>query len=242
MRIQLVSDIHLEFKGLDLPVEGADVLVAAGDIGVGAAGLRWLAQLGCPVVYVAGNHEYWGEDLARFPHTLGELSAGTDVHFLENEVLEFAGIRFLGCTLWTDFHGGDRALMREIGALMNDFRYIARGGSALAPEDLVEINRASTAWLEAALQTPFPGRTVVVTHHAPLMRSWYDRPDNPLRYAYCNALDELLARHGIDLWIHGHIHQVSDYTAYGVRVVCNPRGYATHREVPGFDPVKTLDL
>jgi len=37
----------------------ADVVVLAGDIGVGAQGLEWARDLfDVPVIYVCGNHEY----------------------------------------------------------------------------------------------------------------------------------------------------------------------------------------
>ena len=64
MKIHYLSDLHLEFgkmpKNYRVPA-GTDVVVLAGDIGVGLAGLHWaLLAFDCPVVYVAGNHEHYG--------------------------------------------------------------------------------------------------------------------------------------------------------------------------------------
>ena len=83
MNLQIVSDLHLEFGPLSLPVKDTDVLIAAGDIDVGEAGIKWLQQFQCPVIYVAGNHEYWGEDLHDFARYLTQCVRGERVHYLE---------------------------------------------------------------------------------------------------------------------------------------------------------------
>jgi len=80
--------------------------------------------------------------------------------------------------------------MEEIALIMNEFRYIRCGGRPLRPADLVETHAASQRWLQRELSEPFEGKTVVVTHHAPLMQSWYSgRGEDAVRFAYCNALD-----------------------------------------------------
>jgi hypothetical protein len=35
-----------------------------------------------------------------------------------------------------------------------------------------------------------------------------------------------LLRNPVWLWIHGHVHDSVDLVEHGVRIVCNPRGYA----------------
>lgn len=52
---------------------------------------------------------------------------------------------------------------------------------------------------------------------------------------YASDLEELVARSRARLWVHGHIHAVSDYQIAETRVVCNPRGYP-FQNVPGFNP------
>ncbi|HEX2239292.1 MAG TPA: metallophosphoesterase [Gammaproteobacteria bacterium] len=243
MRIQIISDLHLEFGPLELPASEADVLIAAGDIAIGKEGHKWLQRVPRTVVYVAGNHEYWGHDLTTLKDALTQMSRRGNVHFLENRSVEIDGVRFIGCTLWTDFHDADPVIMAEMFMVMNDFRYIAHGSRRARPRDLVEINLESRRWLEQELSVRYVGKTVVVTHHAPLIRSWYARRDEDMtRFAYCNALDELMNQRQIDLWVHGHIHESHDYVAYGVRVVCNPRGYYNYREVQDFDPTKVVSL
>lgn len=239
-----MSDLHLEFGPLDFSVENIDVLVAAGDIDVGKTGLQWLRRFSCPIVYIAGNHEYWGEDLDRFTHQLTQCTHEGDVYFLENQRVDIKGVRFLGCTLWTDYKQADTQIMDEMLLKMNDFRFISKGARPLQPADLVHVNAQSKAWLEQELNSPFTGKTVVVTHHAPLMQSWYDHSYGNIQYAYCNDLKTLMDQHqqDIDLWVHGHVHESFDYIAHGIRVVCNPRGYFGYKEVNDFDPDKCISL
>ncbi len=225
-----------------LSVQDTDVLVAAGDIGVGMAGLQWLQRLTCKVVYVAGNHEYWGEDLYSLVQRLNAATQQGNVHYLEKRSVIMGDVRFIGCTLWSDFRGADASIMEQMWLAMNDFSRIHKGSILIRPTDLVYENSRSREWLEQELRKPFVGKTVVVTHHAPLLRSWYRGNKDAIRYAYCNDLQTLMDRHDIDLWVHGHVHDSFDYVAHGVRVVCNPRGYFGYKEVGEFDTEKHILL
>ncbi|MCH2209521.1 MAG: metallophosphoesterase, partial [Lentisphaerales bacterium] len=62
MRIQVLSDLHIEDQDFTIPETDADVIVLAGDIHEGTRAIPWIkAQTDKPVIYVAGNHEYYGE-------------------------------------------------------------------------------------------------------------------------------------------------------------------------------------
>lgn len=243
MRIQFFSDMHLEFGDCQLEIEPtADVIVAAGDIGLGLDGVLWLERAPKPVVYVAGNHEYYGGDLVYTRDKIAAAADGRPVHFLNNGAVQIQGVRFLGTTLWTDFGGADPVLMRLAEELMNDYSQVRFQGGPLTSEHILDVHQYSRDWLVAALEQPFEGPTVVVTHHAPTPWSWRGDPESPVRHAYCNSLEDMLTRYNIDLWIHGHIHWVSDYRSDGVRVVCNPRGYTGYQVIDGFHPTKTVDV
>jgi len=245
MRIQYFSDIHLEFGTCEFPVTDADIVVAAGDIGVDTEAVDWLAQAPCPVIYIAGNHEYYGGDVVHTQKHLEEACKKAQVDFLENVRADLDDVRFLGTTLWTDYAGGNENVMHEAEQCMNDYHYIQYDGSPLTTATLLEIHRGSLEWLEAELAVPFKGKTVVVTHHAPTLKSWYttEEMENDLRrFAYCNQLDALIRQYPIDLWIHGHIHSVSDYRMGGTRILANPRGYHGQQVVEGYDPCKVIDL
>lgn len=241
MKIQVISDVHLEFGHFDLPDKNCDVLIAAGDIGVGTEGLDWLQTLDIPVIYVAGNHEYWGFEITDLNSVLLEVSKNSNVHYLEQATVIIDSVRFIGCTLWTDFNEcEDEEMLQELESIMNDFRYIFLDDGPITPQKLIKLNQKSKKWLDKELSKPHDGPTVVVTHHAPSLKSWADGEDDYLKYAYCNELESMLKDNQIDLWVHGHIHRSSDYKKHGVRVVCNPRGYKGYQLVNKFDPEKTI--
>ena len=242
MKIQYFSDIHLEFGPCNLDLTDADVVVAAGDISIGTTGLEWLSRVKCPVIYIAGNHEYYGGDMI---NTLNELRVQTklyNINFLENDTLVINDVRFLGTTLWTDFDNKNKEIMQYASMNMNDYNYIGLNGYVLTPEDIFNIHLKSKEWLLNELGNSFNGKTVVVTHHAPTTESWHGELDSMYLYNYCNGFDELFERFDIDLWIHGHIHSSSDYNINNSRVVCNPRGYCDHQSVDGYTIRKTIDI
>lgn len=154
MKIQIFSDIHLEFGAPAPPRATGDVLVAAGDIGVGLEGLVWLSQFDCEVIYVAGNHEFYDCDLDETRAELADLASHLGIHFLDNRAVEIGGVRFLGSTLWTDFDNKQAPLYHHAAEMMNDFRMVRRLGRNLTPNDCVELHQASLAWLQDTLAQP----------------------------------------------------------------------------------------
>jgi predicted phosphodiesterase len=246
MRIHVLSDLHLEFQGFDPLPTDADLVVLAGDIAVGDAGLRWAQRtFHTPVVYVAGNHEYYGRQVSQqtIRQALARLARGTHAHFLDDQVFTLGNVRVLGATLWTDFAVmGDAALgMHAAGALMSDFHgQIRHAGSRLdepfSPAHSLALHRASRAFLERELARSWPGPTVVATHHAPSALSIAPRyATHPANGGFASDLEALVRQ--ATLWIHGHTHTSFDYRVGGCRVVCNPRGYPLEDgdENPAFD-------
>lgn len=227
MKIQIYSDLHLEFSEFVPPPIDADLVILAGDIGVQGRGVRWANEaFQCPVIYVCGNHEFYKGHIDR---TLTKIrnQAAPHVHILANEAFVWQQTRFLGTTAWTDFSStGDvlaaTSLARE---WMNDFRIIRADASyrRLRPDDLVARNRAARAWLAEELAKPFDGKTVVISHHAPTPTVAGDKHDGHLNAAYSNHWPELITQ--ADVWIFGHTHQAIDTTLVGCRIVSNPRGY-----------------
>ncbi len=218
----------------------------AGDVDVGMRGMemakRWSSAR--PVVYVAGNHEYYGEAIPRHTEKLAEAARESNVFFLENRSAEMEGVRFLGCTLWTDFDlFGARAIaMAAAQAVMNDFRKVRVSPEfrRLHPRDLEVLHATSLRWLVARLDEPFAGPTVVVTHHAPSLRSCSpERRDDPVTAAFASDLEWLLDGRAA-LWLHGHTHYNCDYSVGATRVVANQRGYPG--EETGFDPSLLVEV
>lgn len=131
-RLLILSDLHLEFGAFSPPAPDLyDVAVLAGDIAPGPKAVHWARRdttfAGKPVVFVPGNHEFYGSERIRTLELLREHAAGSNVHLLDRDEVVIQDVRFLGATLWTDFaldvgRGTDvvRA-MRNATRGLNDF-------------------------------------------------------------------------------------------------------------------------
>lgn len=233
MKIHVMSDIHLEFSHLIAPRTDADVIVLAGDIGVGVNGLHWAATqeafLEKPVIYVSGNHEYYGTRLERTAVELRATAKELGIHYLDNDAVDIFGVRFIGATLWSDFELF--GVVRRPFALdiarsrLTDCSRIVYGTTGwIRPEKMIELHRISRRYIEDKIDDAPKGRRVVITHHAPSMMSIPERRrKKPLSAAYASQLDDLVSK--ANIWIHGHVHEHCDYEIGGCRIVCNPRGY-----------------
>lgn len=242
MRINYFSDVHLEFGEQSLPVADADVVVAAGDIGVFGQGVAWLKRIDKPVIYVAGNHEFYNNDYHRVLDMLRRECEGSNIRFLEKDQCVFQGVRFLGCTLWTDLFVEGAAKVEALGKTLNDFRKIIINGEPFGPEHFSWLHCQSKEWLQSMLSEPYDGKTVVVTHHAPTEWSWIDTPNSIKKIAYCNDLKPLFHEYEIAAWFHGHVHNMGDYRIADARILSNTRGYLGRKTVPNFDINKVVEI
>lgn len=235
MRINYFSDIHLEFGSLDAPNNDADIIIAAGDIGIHGQGIEWLKKLKKPVIYVAGNHEFYANEYYETLLVIRDQCKGSNVHFLENNRFVFQKVRFLGCTLWADLFVEGQEKVDALSDTLNDFRKIRFGDRFMDSNDYSKMFHRSKKWLEKELAQPFSGKTVIVTHHAPSQWSWNESPNALKKLAYCSDMKPLMHEHEIAAWFHGHVHSRVDYLIAGARILCNPRGYVGKKIVPGFD-------
>jgi len=242
-------------------------LLADADFGLGR--FSPLTGWPVPVLFVPGNHEYDMLDFDVAHMRLRETCARLGITWLEREVLTAtqlgipgrAGekpVRFIGTTLWSDFD----ALAPEPEAAGNDsmtallksrdkaYRaanfYLKKTGSTRRGEPyLAEPVREQAlvcqAWLRDALNEPFDGTTVVITHFAPSLQSADPRYGlTPGTAGFCNRLDDLLTQ--VQLWLHGHLHAPSNYVKNGCRVVANPLGYARKKEQLAFMPELLIEI
>lgn len=230
MRLRVVSDLHFEFqrdngKSLmkDLVKDSAfDVLVVAGDL---TSAERLTSGLECvaaatdkPIIYVLGNHEYYG---GSFKSVLEEARAFAaehlHLHLLEEDALTIQGQRFVGCTLWYP-HPKDISLDEDMG----DFTYIYEAGVGPA------IHAKALSAAEYLRKTVQKG-DVIVTHFLPHARSIAPKFKGSIinRYFLHNVGD--VVEKEPSLWIHGHTHVSLDYRVGKTRVVCNPFGYAKNQ-------------
>lgn len=247
MKIHVLSDIHTEFDNFSIPQTDADIIILAGDIGVGDMGFQWALtesdRLQKPLLYVPGNHEYYHHPLSRFSQWLN-MTASTNVHELDNTVFQMGNIRFLGCTLWTDFACDGNAICSMNAARFNiaDFSVIMHEQMLFTPEDSVRLFEQSYQWLDQNLLQRFAGKTVVITHHAPSNQSVARyHVGSPLTPAFVSNLDAFIRSRKIDLWIHGHTHHNVDYMIAKTRVITNQKGYPDIIDET-FDPAQVIDL
>jgi predicted phosphodiesterase len=241
MLLHILSDIHLEFASFAPPDCRADLVILAGDIQPGTKGVAWAIETfpNSQVVYVLGNHEYYGQAYPKHITKLKELTLGTNVHVLENDSFINNDIVFLGCTFWTDFElfGDPRIAGYYATQNMTDYRTIriSPSYSRLRSIDTAGIHYHSRKWMADQFQKNHADKVVVVTHHLPSVRSLpEDYEDDVLNAAYASNLDEFAENSGSCLWIHGHTHKRQDYFIGNTRVLCNPRGYPG--EISSFDP------
>src|SRR3974390_3370887 len=100
MRLHILSDLHLEFEPFTAPAVEADAVILAGDVSTGRNGLKWASKtfLDRPVIYVLGNHEFYGQKLQKLTAELKEMARDTNVRLLENESCTIGEIAFFGGT------------------------------------------------------------------------------------------------------------------------------------------------
>lgn len=240
---------------MDVPGTNADIVVLAGDICEGASGLEWAAGFRQDVVYVPGNHEFYGYDMDAWQRQMTYKEAShPNIHVLQNKVWfhEVEGIRrvrFIGTTLWTDFdlytNGDEKERMWSMIDCIQgvpDFSCIYTQNRTIRPADMRQWHLQSRAWLESMLAIPFDGPTVVVTHHAPDKGSLAPvYAKNVLSPAYVSDLTGItMSPHAPDLWIHGHTHSKFHYHRGRTTFLCNPRGFSG--EVYNFDPEFIFEL
>lgn len=255
MRLLVLSDLHLELgTSLTLPPGlEYDVVVLAGDIhSPGHKAVHWAQRDstfgGKPVILVAGNHEFYKCTLDVELAQMLSAAAGSNVHLLNRDVVVVGGLRFIGCTLWTDFQlavrqpdgsmtsNVGRALV-EAARCMNDFRLIELSATMKSPhrgresrrllraEDTLAMHWVDRDWLRRQLAEPFDGPTVVVSHHAPATGSVAERyAEDWVTPAFVSDLPDSFFEVPV-LWVHGHTHSPFDYQRGACRVVSNPRGY-----------------
>lgn len=257
MRIWIRSDLHRSphyhpsaITVLPEPEGGYDVVVLAGDVSHPPERVVYEAatEYRRPVVYVAGNHEFYKHDHGEELDLARQASSERDdVFFLENAEVRFGDVRILGCTLWTDYdlygEAGRRKAMQSCRLGLNDHRAIRIDGRAFTPEDARALHMGSRAWLAERFAQPWEGRTVVVTHHAPSYRSVAAAyRGDPVTPGFATDLDAEILRWQPDLWVHGHVHNVSDYRIGKTRVVCSPTGYRWEQIENGHDSFLVVEV
>lgn len=238
MRALVLSDLHFEFhadSGRDLMKSiaahsaGIDVCILAGDI-VGFGGLtyifEWFARLFPDVVYVQGNHEFYGCSRHKVNKRVKQLcDKFPNLHWLDNKAVKIHGQKIVGAPLW--FMEDPLASSWDF----SDFIHIPDFRSWV-----YEQNKKACRFLASTIRS----EDVVITHHLPTFKSVAPQYRDACNAFFVCDIESMMRAASPRLWIHGHTHASLDYQLEETRVVCNPFGYP-HELNPDFT-FKVIDI
>lgn len=263
MKIRIVSDLHLEINdGFALPrMEGEKdmVLILAGDICT-IFGIRNFAEFfadACVrhrrVLYVFGNHEFYKGKMGLAEQNFYEAVAKHNLNLTFTSIgtaVIIDDIKFIMATLWTDWnhpqnilHTSNEFSMKYCQRSMGDFFIIKDAdGHTLTPEKTKVLHAEQLTFIEKELKRKETEKVVVITHHAPSLRSIHGRFwKDPLNPAFTSNLRKIWEEYKPNLLIHGHTHDGFDYMENDfTRLICNPKGYGM--ENPQFNPKKVVEI
>lgn len=237
MKIQLWSDLHLEFhddfggRFLDTHHPAAETLVLAGDITsavyrepldlvFASTSMRWKH-----VVFVPGNHEFFKTSLTEgWANIRSAAASRPNVHVLDNSGVTLDGVRFFGGTGWYP-----EISQHSMAPYEADFDSLRRGFVDFRLirefEPAVYMSRKRLA---DSLYSIEENPDVVVTHHLPDERCVVPKYRGDVSNCFfVSCLD--VEGVGSQLWLHGHTHTSVDMTIGQTRVLANPHGYKHER-------------
>lgn len=235
LKIRLLSDLHLELHNLDnLSFKrNADIVILAGDIGDPYSDsysklLRILSLTHEEVLIITGNHEYYNDKTPEETDTYIQQLCNEEfdnVHFLQTNIYIYKGIKFIGCTLWTQM--SDPSLYKYI----NDQRYITT-------ENYDLLHKNHKQWIETELsKDKTDNKICVITHHLPLYQLIDDRyKDDPLNCFFATNINI----NNANVWCYGHTHISNCIKICNTSFHCNPRGYS--HEKSGWNVDYTFEI
>lgn len=233
-RLALLSDLHLEFKwpsyGLipdtwqqlhdKINSADADLVINAGDIDP-YPDVRESFHKGIhvPYIHILGNHDFYG------------LQHPAKSRFIR----DVNGLKVVGATLWTDFDKANPLTMfRFKECLADGTEIIPTPPYTRVAYELLDIFKSDLEFIDKEYAD------VVVTHHAPSMKSVNTKYINSgfLNYYFMSDLDRFIkSQSNTKLWLHGHMHDPCDYHIGHCRVVANPLGYPgeTYKSIADYN-------
>lgn len=227
MKIRLLSDIHQEFYEDRLLYKnlGEDVLVLAGDINVGAertlSALKQFANETKHIVYVPGNHEYYGTNIVAFDDYIRRFTRDTNISFLNPGSLRIDDVTFIGAALWTNFRK-DAIAKFACARSINDFNRI----KGFDTDSCSMLHTEQFKYIQDAYSKS-PGKKVIVTHFLSAVECISEQYRGPdlLNYYFANDYGDYISTLSDTTWLFGHTHDNVDVTIGDTRCIANPYGY-----------------
>lgn len=230
MRIQYISDIHLEFlQNIPKVVPRADILCLLGDIGYPYSLIykHFLIEMNNmfkKVFLITGNHEYYnlehnkGKSMLEIDEYIEYIIKSNNlknISFLNYTYEEYEGYRFVGLTLWSH--------ISDPNYLINDFEKI----NDMSVYLYNELHNISCEFIvENILESELP--IVMLTHHLPSYNLIDDKFKEPSmnKFNQCFASDcSKFFVHPIKLWLYGHTYKPKVSIINDIKFCCNPKGY-----------------
>lgn len=245
MKVQFISDLHLEFSEhrqfyKEYPLKPlGDILCIAGDLGYlnfrrknhiyekyCDSFLEYCSKNYKETFIVPGNHEYYGGfNLDKF---YGIKQLYPNVYLLNNgsKLLKYddTTIKLLGATFWTNI---DPEYKGFINAGMNDYNYIQYHKRPFTTDLCSNEHDKSVSYFIDELSKKDYDKSIIVTHHAPHEKSLNDNYNHysTLNSAYYTDMSNFLKNYKPNIWIHGHTHACKDYKIHNTHIVANSMGY-----------------
>ncbi len=254
MKIQYMSDFHLEFrdnmqyiKDNHFPVTG-DVLVLAGDTAYLSDTTvlklklwKTLAKNYRQVLIVPGNHEFYGYGDVLANGDAWEKMLQPNVGYYQNRVVRIDDTDFILSTLWSHIRPQDEYFVAHG---MNDFRQIRYGGHRFTTGDFNTEHEKCLIFIKEAVKASDAKNIVVVTHHLPsyaVVDSYYK--GDSLTSAFATELSDYIIDSSINVWIFGHSHSNINAQLGSTKLLCNQMGYVAYGEhCNGFNPECCVEL
>lgn len=253
MKIQYMSDLHLEFrenahwlKEHPLPVTG-DILVLAGDtFYLGDESMMrhpfwdWASENYRQVIVCLGNHEFYKYyDLSTLKESaMGEIRH--NVHWYYNVALKVDDIEFIVSTLWASIPLHE-AFQTE--RCVSDFHRIMYEDHVLTAADFTKEHERCLEFIKDAVEKSNAKKKIVVTHHVPSFQlSSPVFKGSPINGAFTVELGNYIAYSDIDYWIYGHSHRNIDGVIGNTQCLSNQLGYTFQKEHLDFDAEKYIEV
>lgn len=256
IKIGYVSDLHFEYNHQNpsciAECEGGDILILAGDI-ISIYGSHYphvmkqfynLVDKFDHVLYVFGNHEFYGGDINTSKTEIAKMIGNRKVSILDNDVFHYSDdIVFIGTTLWTDFLKNSFFSKQAAKNNLSDYQYIANNNKLLIPEDTYQLHLKSKQFLHDECQKHKDKKMVIITHHGATYEALHPRHrGNDLDGAFVSDMSSFAFKYdNINAWISGHTHYPQEYTINKTLYLSNPRGYDNMDKI-NFTGIKYLTI
>lgn len=241
LRIQFVSDLHLEFeqnrrwlKSHPLQVMG-DILLVAGDTAYldlpesdrdmysQYSFWDWASENYRQVIVCFGNHDFYGYyDLATMTDGYCK-QIRQNVHAYYNAVVHIDDVDIIVSTLWA-FIEPYNAYLTEKG--VSDFYRIMYNGHRLTADDFNKEHERCLSFVKRTVAESIAGTKIVLSHHVPTqLCTAKEFRGSTINGAFTVELGDFIANSDIDYWIYGHSHRNIDAEIGKTKVLSNQLGY-----------------